>query len=96
MPTLNCVVSSDRHLYGILSVGVLLLGVQHVRPEVILLLQYQSFPIQPSIAKFQFGIDNMLLVFIKLICCCRSLGHTALNSLLQYVNWLVWEVCSVN
>ena len=28
--------------------------------------------------------------------CCRILGHTALNSLLQYVNWLVWEVCSVN
>ena len=24
------------------------------------------------------------------------LGLTALNSLLQYVNWLVWEVCSVN
>ena len=28
--------------------------------------------------------------------CCRILGLTALNSLLQYVNWLVWEVCSVN
>ena len=27
---------------------------------------------------------------------CRILGHIALNSLLQYVNWLVWEVCSVN
>ena len=27
---------------------------------------------------------------------CRILGLTALNSLLQYVNWLVWEVCSVN
>ena len=24
------------------------------------------------------------------------LGHTSLNSLLQYVIWLVWEVCSVN
>ena len=24
------------------------------------------------------------------------LGLTTLNSLLQYVNWLVWEVCSVN
>ena len=23
-------------------------------------------------------------------------GLTTLNSLLQYVNWLVWEVCSVN
>ena len=28
--------------------------------------------------------------------CCRILGLTALNSLLQYVNWLVWEVYSVN
>ena len=27
---------------------------------------------------------------------CRILGLTTLNSLLQYVNWLVWEVCSVN
>ena len=26
----------------------------------------------------------------------RILGLTALNSLLQYVNWLVWEFCSVN
>ena len=27
---------------------------------------------------------------------CRILGLTALNSLLQYVNWLAWDVCSVN
>ena len=27
---------------------------------------------------------------------CRILMLTALNSLLQYVNWLVWEVWSVN
>ena len=27
---------------------------------------------------------------------CRILGLTTLNSLLQYVNWLVWEVCSAN
>ena len=27
---------------------------------------------------------------------CRILGLTTLKSLLQYVNWLVWEVCSVN
>ena len=27
---------------------------------------------------------------------CRILGLTTLNSLLQYVKWLVWEVCSVN
>ena len=57
MAILNCALSSGRHIYGILSVGVPFLGVQHVRPEVILLLQYQSFPIQQSKAKFQFGID---------------------------------------
>ena len=27
---------------------------------------------------------------------CRILGLTTLNSLLQYVNWVFWEVCSVN
>ena len=27
---------------------------------------------------------------------CRILGLTTFNSLLQKVNWLVWEVCSVN
>ena len=27
---------------------------------------------------------------------CRILGLTTFNSLLQYVNWLVWEICSVN
>ena len=27
---------------------------------------------------------------------CRILGLPTLNSLLQYVNWLVWEVCSIN
>ena len=27
---------------------------------------------------------------------CRILGITALNSLLQYITWLVWQVCSVN
>ena len=27
---------------------------------------------------------------------CRIMGLTALNSILQYDNWLVWEVCSVN
>ena len=31
-----------------------------------------------------------------LLCLCRILGLTTFNSLLQYVNWLVWEVCSVN
>ena len=46
MPIENCVFSSARHIYEILSVGVPLLGVQHVKPAVILLLQYQSSPIQ--------------------------------------------------
>ena len=27
---------------------------------------------------------------------CRILGLTTLDSLLPYINWLVWEVCSVN
>ena len=27
---------------------------------------------------------------------CRLLGLTAFNSLLQYLNWLVWEISSVN
>ena len=37
---------------------------------------------------------NQLRAYSTLV--CRILGLTALNSLLQYVNWLVWEVCSVN
>ena len=32
----------------------------------------------------------------KVVEVCRILGLTTLNSLLQYVNWLIWEVCSVN
>ena len=36
------------------------------------------------------------IVAQKLKCFCRILGLTAFNSLLQYINWLVWEVCSVN
>ena len=55
-----------------------------------------------------FWNGNIMLLPIVLgnVCCapeqwnsgtfCRILGLTALNSLLQYVNWLVWEVCSVN
>ena len=41
------------------------------------------------------GIDNHEVTGLDVIT-CRILGLTALNSLLQYVNWLVWEVCSVN
>ena len=39
-------------------------------------------PVPPALPAFALG--------------CRILGLTALNSLLQYVNWLVWEDCSVN
>ena len=75
MPILNCAFSSDRHIYGILSVGAPFLGVQHVRPEVILLLQYQSFPIQHSNTKFLFGIDNMLLGPHQVHLLCPSQDH---------------------
>ena len=37
-----------------------------------------------------------IIAAADLVTCCRILGLTALNSLLQYVNWLVWEICSVN
>ena len=40
-------------------------------------------------------IHHLFWVSLRLVC-CRILGLTTLNSLLQYVNWLVWEVCSVN
>ena len=43
-----------------------------------------------------YGVKNAAKTFWKLLLGCRILGLTALNSLLQYVNWLVWEVCSVN
>ena len=43
---------------------------------------------------FLEGDTNELTAKIK--GSCRILGLTTLNSLLQYVNWLVWEVCSVN
>ena len=71
MPILNCAFSSGRHINGILPVGVPSLGEQHVRPEVILLLQCQSSLIQQSNIKFLFGIDKCCLVFIKFICCIQ-------------------------
>ena len=41
--------------------------------------------------------DQMKMNPIKpIIKDCRILRLTTLNSLLQYVNWLVWEICSVN
>ena len=45
------------------------------------------------------GIDSCRVGFLPKHCvhyCCRILGLTTFNSLLQYVYWLVWEVCSVN
>ena len=48
MPIKNCVFSSSRHIYEILSVGICFLGVQHAKPAVIHLLQYQSSPIHQS------------------------------------------------
>ena len=44
------------------------------------------------VVAYPFGQQGMFPVVVV----CRILGLTALNSLLQYVNWLVWEVCSVN
>ena len=79
MPTLNCVISSGRHIYGILSVGIPSLGVQHVRTEVILLLQYQPFRIQQPNAKFQFGIDIMLLGLHQAHLLCSNQGHNLLE-----------------
>ena len=91
MPTLNCVFSSSRHIHGILYVDVPFLGVQHVRPEVILLLQYQSFPIQQSNTKFQFRIDNMLLGLHQVHLLCPNQGH----SLLEMDWWLCCYACAL-
>ena len=41
-------------------------------------------------------VQNMFNTNCPSIHRCRILGLTTLNSLLQYINWLVWEVCSVN
>ena len=43
---------------------------------------------------FKWWVSKMLRKRQAIV--CRILGLTALNSLLQYVNWLAWEVCSVN
>ena len=91
MPILNCAFSSGKHIYGILSVGVPFLGLQHVRPEVTLLLQDQSFPIQQSNAKFQFGIDNMLPGLHQVHLLCPSQGH----SLLEMDWWLCCYACAL-
>ena len=79
MPIENCVFSSGRHIYEILYVGVHFLGVQHVKLEVILLLQYQSSPIPQSNAKDLFGIANMLLVPHPIQLSCPNQGHSLLG-----------------
>ena len=86
MPIKDCVFSSGRHIYGILSVGVPFLGVQHVKLAVILLLQCQSFPIQQSNAKYLFGIGNMLLVPHPIQLLCPNQGHNLLG--------MGWKLCS--
>ena len=85
MPILNCTFSSGRHLYEILSVGVPSMGVQHARPEVILLLQCQSSPIQQSNAKFLFGIDIMLLGLHQVHLLYPSQDHNLLE--------MDWRLC---
>ena len=40
--------------------------------------------------------DKIVKYNMALLANCTILGLTTLNSHLQYVNWLVWEVCSVN
>ena len=66
-------------------------------PKSLLLLQPISIRVHP---KSRTGIPMPILCMEIPIQhqghFCRILGLTALNSLLQYVNWLVWEVCSVN
>ena len=79
MPIKNCVFSSGRHICGILSVDVPFLGVQHVKPAVIRLLQYQSSPIQQSITKFLFEIGNMLLVPHPIHLLCPNQSHNLLE-----------------
>ena len=74
MPIENCVFSSGRHIFEILSVGILFLGVQHVKRAVILLLQYQSSPIQQSNAIYLVGIGNMLTVPHPILLFCPNQG----------------------
>ena len=71
MPILKCVFSSSRHMYGILSVGVPFVGVQHVRPDVILLLQCQSSQFNNPLQNPNLGLIICCLVLIKLICCVQ-------------------------
>ena len=51
------------------------------------IIQYAGCPIMWS---------SKLQMLTALSTTCRILRLTTFNSLLQYVNWLVWEICSVN
>ena len=54
--------------------------------------QQQQHPHEVALDDLLFAIQQGLQMKGN----CRILGLTTLNSLLQYVNWMVWEVCSVN
>ena len=66
MPIKTCVFSSGRHIYDILSVGVPFLGVKHVKPAMMLLI---------DIAKFLFAIGNMLPAPHPILLLCPNQGH---------------------
>ena len=63
----------------------------------------ERFAFDPNFDEFgdytQRAIQTLSLLddsSLTLSPCCRILGLTTFNSLLQYVNRLVWEICSVN
>ena len=77
---------SGPHILEILSVGVPFLGLQHGKPAMIHMLQYQSRPIQQSIVKYLFGIGNILLVACPIQLLCPNQGHNLLG--------MGWKLCS--
>ena len=71
MPIKNCVFSSGRHIYEILSVGVPFLGVQHVKPAVMLLLQYQPSQFNNPTQNTYLGLVICCLLLIQFSCCVQ-------------------------
>ena len=65
------------------------LGRLDIHPHVVSLSRFRAAPRQRY-------IERLKRVYGYVIGTCRILGLTAFNSLLQCVNRLVWEVCSVN
>ena len=57
--------------------------------------QYESEPYHQHQNKAEQHYE-VVKRYINTLIIVEFLGLTALNSLLQYNNWLVWEVCSVN